>query len=328
MNLKLSLNTTTMIVLVLISAVQASWAKEFNADDTSSFNRAISEVEADSSSSHKININGDITLDSAIREAVSLELAGSNEANPYNFVLNGNTFTYDGAGKESKISDLNIISNAAGSGINVNNQTFTVDNTHFSGDLSSNRNSFLSNVGGKLVITDSDFQNYKNVFEGGAINNKGGGSLYVSNTDFLNNSASNGSALYITSGSADIYNSDFINNYASSKGGAAYISGGSLNLTDSNIKDNIAQSQGGGLYVDNSATVVIDNTVFDNNSVSDAANGGAIYTAGNVTIKGGSSFTNNKVVTGSGGAIDNFNGTLVIDNALFDNNLAKMMAEQ
>lgn len=76
MNLKLSLNTTTMIVLVLISAVQASWAKEFNADDTSSFNRAISEVEADSSSSHKININGDITLDSAIREAVSLELAG------------------------------------------------------------------------------------------------------------------------------------------------------------------------------------------------------------------------------------------------------------
>lgn len=312
-----------VVILSIISITQASQASEFNADDISSFHRAIAEAEADPSSSHKININGDIVLDSSIKEAVSLELAGSNNEAFYNFVLNGNTFTYDGAGKSSKISDLNIISNAAGSGINVNNQTFTVDNTHFSGDLSSNRNSFLSNVGGKLVITDSDFQNYKNVFEGGAINNKGGGSLYVSNTDFLNNSASNGSALYITSGSADIYNSDFLNNYASSKGGAAYISGGSLNLTDSNIKNNIAQSQGGGLYVDNSATVVIDNTVFDNNSVSDAANGGAIYTAGNVTIQGGSSFTNNKVVTGSGGAIDNFNGTLVIDNALFDNNLAK-----
>ena len=155
-----------VVILSIISITQASQASEFNADDISSFHRAIAEAEADPSSSHKININGDIVLDSSIKEAVSLELAGSNNEAFYNFVLNGNTFTYDGAGKSSKISDLNIISNAAGSGINVNNQTFTVDNTHFSGDLSSNRNSFLSNVGGKLVITDSDFQNYKNVFEG------------------------------------------------------------------------------------------------------------------------------------------------------------------
>ncbi len=85
-----------------------AFAENFDADNTSSFEAALSKANAQPEQQHTININGDISLDSSISEAISLELAGSNSENHYNFALNGHTFTYDGADKSSEISNLNF----------------------------------------------------------------------------------------------------------------------------------------------------------------------------------------------------------------------------
>lgn len=72
-----------------------------------------------------LDITNDVSLSSAVTEAVSIELNGSNIDNHNVLSLDGHIFTFNGAGKSSKIADLDIQSDKQGSGIVVNNQTFT-----------------------------------------------------------------------------------------------------------------------------------------------------------------------------------------------------------
>lgn len=306
-----------LFILIVISANNISFSQDFDANNTSSFMDAIAKINAAPEVSHKIFITGDISLETPISEAVNLELIGDTTSSEhYNFVLNGNTFTYR-ENKISKISDLNIVSNTSGSGFIVNQQDLTIDNANFTSSAASNTQSSLNNIGGNLHISESNFTGNKKGMDGGAISNQG--NLETVSTDFISNQGRNGGALYLSSGTANIKEADILNNYASTYGGAAYVNNSTLTITDSTVKDNSAMVSGGALYIEANSNVVIDNTDFDHNTVLQQSGGGAIYNKGNLEIKNGSSFTNNSIAGGTGGAIVNL-GTLIIDNTTFDNN--------
>ncbi len=299
----------------------SAFAQEYEADDLSSFMDAISRANSSPQSEHKININDNITLDSPINEAVSLELAGSNSSSHYNLSLNGNSFTYNGAGKSSKISDLNVLLDTSDCGIFVNNQTMTVKNTNFTSNLSNNSNGFIKNSNGTLIISQSDFTGNTNRLGAGAIHNSGTVTLNMADSVITKNKGDQGGGIYFNNGTADIKNSELSNNKSSRDGGAIYVNDGEFNISDSTLKNNTATTTGGALYVNSGTTVTIDNTSFDNNNVEQASRGGAINNNGTMIIQNGSSFTNNFVEKGSSGAIANA-GTLTIDKTLFDNNYA------
>lgn len=300
-----------------------AFAENFDADNTSSFEAALSKANAQPEQQHTININGDISLDSSISEAISLELAGSNSENHYNFALNGHTFTYDGADKSSEISNLNILTDVKGSGITIKNQQFTVSNTNFTGSTSiKNDISAITNNGGDLYISNSAFTKNSSGLTSGAINNTGNGSLRISDSLISENYGFNGGAFYQNNGNTVITNTKISDNTASRFGGAIYVNDGSLNIKDSDVSDNSTDAYGGALYI-NGGTVTIDNTNFNENKVTGNSIGGAIYNSnnGNLIIQNGSSFTNNSVEKGAAGAINNL-GTLTVDNTLFDGNIA------
>lgn len=312
----------SLIILSFTFINIKAYAQDFNADDISSFESALTRANAQPESSHKININGDIILDSAINEAINLELAGSNKSKHYNFDLNGNTFTFSGTNHDSKISDLNILANNTNSGIAVNNQSLTISNSNFSSNASRNTMGFLNNTNGTLKINNSTFTGNINRLGGGAIHNSGNSVLDITNSIITKNIGDNGGGIYFNNGTGDITNSEISNNTASRYGGAAYINNGDFNISNSTVKNNVSDTGGGALYINTDAEVTLDNTSFDSNSVSSASRGGAIYNNGNLSIQNKTSFTNNNVLSGSGGAISN-SGQLIIDNALFENNTAK-----
>ncbi|WP_407412031.1 hypothetical protein [Methanobrevibacter sp.] len=134
---------------------------------------------------------------------------------------------------------------------------------------------------------------------GGAIN----GYYYnpsISNCYFINNSATNGGAVYILSDS-NITNCTFVNNYAESEGGAVY------------LKTSIYADEY--LYIDNKLNSTILNCTFNNNHASDA--GGAIYSNAYLNIINSLFNSNHAYYAGS---IILYSGKNKIDNCSFINN--------
>lgn len=277
-------------IIALILTLCPTHAQTFDANDFAGLNSAISSAKNLPNENHLININGDVQFESGITEALNLEILGSNTPQ---FDLNGFTLTFNGADKSSKLSNLNILSNLANGGIVSRNQTLTIDNSTLNGH---------SNWGKELVKNSS-------------------GALIVNQSKFLNNYAGNGAGINFSGTNATVENSEFTGNKAS-YGGAIYINDGQFDIKNSKLNNNESTSGGGALYIKSNSTVNLDHTEFDKNNVSTGSTGGAIYNEGNLSIKNGSSFTNNQVALGSGGAISN-RGTLNIDSAKFENNIAK-----
>lgn len=313
---------TVLCLCIIVNFNITSFGEVFEADDTSSFMKVLSEANNSPNAEHTININGDIELDSSVSEAISLELAGSTEGEHYNFSLNGNTFTFSGADKQSKISNLDVSSDAANGGINLNNHTLTVENSNFTGKNERNTIGFLNNNNGTLNINSSTFTGNKNVLGGGAIHNSGTSVLEVADTLISKNTGDNGGGIYFNNGTANIRDSELSGNSASRYGGAVYLNNGEFHISDSSLNNNTSATGGGALFVNNGADMVIEHSNFNKNSVSSGSRGGAIYNNGNLTITNGTLFDGNTVLVGSGGAISNW-GTMNIDNAVFENNIAK-----
>lgn len=98
---------------------------------------------------------------------------------------------------------------------------------------------------GQLIVNGSQFVNCSSEF-GGAIVQLSG-SLTVSNTDFINNTAKyDGGAIYLSAFGLEILNSSFISNNALtdgfSKGGACYLDTGDGRIFDCIFKDNVADT--------------------------------------------------------------------------------------
>ncbi|KZX14527.1 hypothetical protein [Methanobrevibacter filiformis] len=137
----------------------------------------------------------------------------------------------------------------------------------------------------------------------------------------VNGSDGNGSALYIINANTTISNSEFINNSANF-GGAIYNNDTSNNfkIIDSNFTSNLAINNGGAIYLNgpkssNILNSTFINLIFNNNS---ATNGGAIYNNVSNFNLTNSTFMNNSAT--NGGAIYNNVSNFNLTNSTFMNN--------
>lgn len=138
---------------------------------------------------------------------------------------------------------------------------------------------------------------------------KNGGSMYISNSsatitncDFINNKAVDGSAIYNINTPLVIDNCTFKNNY-STNSGPLYNSYTSLSLKNSNFEGNRA-AYGSAVY-NTDASIDVDNCSFENNY---ATSSGALYNLRSILTIKNSRFLSNSAT--NGGAIYNQNSNL------------------
>jgi predicted outer membrane repeat protein len=148
---------------------------------------------------------------------------------------------------------------------------------------------------GTMTITDSIIRNNDATSGGGGIYNSGDDTLTITGTDITDNSAGGSGGAISMSGTVNIHNSHIDNNEAGPSGGAIYTQ------TDST------------LTIDNLSTV-------DGNTVS-AGWGGAIASAGAVTIN--ESFVRDNTATPLEGGAIRATGPVTITRSLIDNNSAR-----
>ena len=175
-------------------------------------------------------------------------------------------------------------------------------------------------------VTESTLKNNTATSSGGAVYNSA--TLNVKSSKFEENTASSsshrgdGGAIY-NEGIINIDDSSFTKNKAGegedwqedSKGGAIY-NNSKATITNSTFTGNRAK-YGGAIYNGAEGNMTVQGT-FNNNS---AQTGGAIQNNGKLTVKSGSVFEENAATRFGGGAIDNEDATLNIeDNVTFKNN--------
>ena len=174
---------------------------------------------------------------------------------------------------------------------------------------------------GVATIEKALFQNNQAAQSGGAIYNSG--KLTINNastTSFTGNKSINakGGAIYNGENAEAIVGGASFQGNQSLQGGAIYNNGklSVANASTSTFKDNTAGTgKGGAIYNDAKGVATIEKALFQNNQ---AAQGGAIYNSGKLTINNASTtaFKDNKATGGKGAAIYNAsNGTVIIQGA-------------
>ncbi|WP_292743874.1 Ig-like domain repeat protein, partial [Methanobrevibacter sp.] len=231
----------------------------------------------------------------------------------------------------SNITFINGNESYSGSVIRQNYGIVLIDNCVFTNNGGENREALIYNNYGDLSITNTVFDkntahktstSYGNI----RVNN---GNLFVDNCNFTNNYNKYG-VFYISSSQAEIYNSSFIgNNATSSSGGsgaAIYVGGSSTTQSASSGK--ITNGTASNLLVKNCE--FINNTAFGGTYYGGA--GGAVYVNNNVTaVIEDSLFENNVAITGGesgkGGAIYASAGDITVNGCVFNDNVAEEGSE-
>ena len=155
---------------------------------------------------------------------------------------------------------------------------------------------------GNLTILNSNLTNNKAIdYNGGAIYH--GDDLYVSDCNFINNTANQGGAIsssYVKN--LEIYNSSFESNNASNTYGGAIYSYGTTDgiISNSNFTDNSANTIGGAVFAYTGSKLAIEDTNFVNNTANTNAGGAYVYSISDVSITD-SNFTENKANSNGGG---------------------------
>ncbi len=157
--------------------------------------------------------------------------------------------------------------------------------------------------------------------------------VYTDNTRFVQNSATDGGAIY-SFGTCDLKNTLFtLNTSTTGYGGAVYISGKktskkSLETSNVTFTQNKSVKAGGAVYVDSDAVVSFVSDKYEGNQATNS-NGGAIYIkSGAIASIDGATFTDNKALAGHGGAIvasgitDGTDRTFELYNSTFTQNQA------
>lgn len=223
--------------------------------------------------------------------------------------LNINGATFDGnKAQHSNTEDWRPIGGGAislgvDSHTTITGTTFTNNESGYNGGAIGTRRTIEVPEDGQnnsLIITDSRFEN-----------NRANGTVTDTDNDKL--PGGNGGAIANTFNTVVISDTDFTSNEAKTNGGAIY------NTPFYSLKDNAVSSEYGG-------KITLSGTTFTGNT---AANGGAIYNAGNMTIDK-SAFESNTAV--NGGAImaygaENYSADsdlahLTITNSSFKGNVA------
>ena len=150
--------------------------------------------------------------------------------------------------------------------------------------------------------------------------------LTVANCEFRNNSAQSddagngGGAIFIKQGTLNVSSSDFHDNLASN-GGAIYMYSSSGQFSNNSFTNNVVDAGalsafGGAVYLTSCLDVTLEDNVFGSNT--GAVKGGAIYAGSpiSVAVSGGS--LSNSDVSLEGGAIYSYGGEVSIEDVLFD----------
>ena len=203
-------------------------------------------------------------------------------------------------------------------------------------------NNYVGYSGGAIYIGEGSgnclIEN--SVFENNYVENETGGhggaiEWYaekgtVSNSNFTNNRAYDGGAIFVgsDSGKINITDSNFYNNNATVTGGAVSLNASSVTINASNFYDNHAGSgdhsgEGGALYVGGIGdTNYVYDSVFERNTVSDG-NGGAIsWIASSGTVVS-SNFTGNCANYGGGLYFGGLSDSSEVSQCIFTDNHAK-----
>ena len=226
----------------------------------------------------------------------------------------------DGNGKTIDGKDESRIFIVTGDNITLRNITFKNGCSYHS------YNNKLNNHGGvirlnyknKLTIENCKFINNSSEENGGAIYNRG--MLTLSESEFNNNKAKSGGAIYVEYNELTIENSLITENQVKNMGGAIY-NNALLRIKKSTISENMSKSFGGGA-IHNTGVLTIDESRLNNNKTTTPYadyGGGSIENDGGELTIADSDFIRNE---GSrGGAIFNSNdGKLTIENSLIAEN--------
>ena len=111
-----------------------------------------------------------------------------------------------------------------------------------------------------LTIKSSNFT--ENVGKYGIVYYSGNGLLTVDDVKFESNEAEWSGALFIYPGNANISNSEFISNKATSYAGAIYTYNGNVNITDNKFSGNLVNGNPNSIYIWKSSVFLKNNTFF------------------------------------------------------------------
>ena len=219
------------------------------------------------------------------------------------YIINGGTF------KKNQASNSGGVIHLKGAG------SVTINGGTFGGDSASEANTAATNGGvvylegsSSATINGGLFKYNSATGYGGAIGVGSTGTITITNSistpQLLNNTASEGGAIRISTGTASIEGATFSNNSATTGGGGAILvaGAGSLEINGGSFIGNVCSTIGGavGCIDGQNITLVVDGTSFTGNS---SQNGGAIrFSRGSAKING-ATFTSNTATT-FGGAIN------------------------
>ena len=245
----------------------------------------------------KVQFGGTSTIENCVFTANVADIGGAislqaNTGFDNDVTVIGCTFTDNKANQAG--GAISCLQNVGSSALTVKDSTFT-DNT---ADI----------VGGSIYLDDlstvslsgSNFTD-NNASKGGAIYALG--DLNLTGCEFIKNTAEVGGAVYFNE-TCTVTNCNFTNNSAISEGGAVYfLQFGTVE--NCNFTNNSAANHGGSLYFRQTGTV--ENCNFTNNKATakpnGAGSGGAVYfNAANSNVTN-CTFTNNTVINGDGGAV-------------------------
>ena len=251
----------------------------------------------------------DLTLTGGFTQA-----GGGAIRNFENLILEDTTFNANSAIENGgAIESLGVVdvarsvfsNNSARNGGGIfSSNTLTVNSSTFAFNSAFNSGGGIENLGTLIVDRSAFFQNGTQAFDpfggrGGAINNNPGGTVFLSNSRLVQNSANAGGAIASTDGSLGITSTIIAGNNASFDGGGILNDGGTAIIQGSTFVENFAFANGGGIH--SSGNLILLNSTVSGNTVN--FQGGGIYNSlGGLTVTN-STIVFNTATFGEGGGI-------------------------
>jgi predicted outer membrane repeat protein len=225
---------------------------------------------------------------------------------------------------ETEIHNCTFSSNNSpcGGALLVQLYTFLISNSSFISNSASNFGGAIHNQQGSVTVQhNSIFKANQATYFGGAIASLG--ILNCSDSDFCNNSAIQGGAVYIDNATtcSTISSSNFTSNNSSFFGGAIFVTTSQISLHSNSFIDNNSLF-GGAIATTGISTVNSSQDVYSLNS---ATNGGIIYLDSNGKVNCENAFISNNFVDSNGGAIYCFENCQIsiLNKSKFINNSAE-----
>ena len=172
-----------------------------------------------------------------------------------------------------------------------------------------------------VTLTENKVTHYSEKDGGGALY-LDSGSAEITGGSITKNQGNCGGGIYMNSSSGytvSLTEVTLSENTANASGGAVFVQTAKVTMDGCTVNGNSASATGGGINVTDDTSFEAKKTIFKENKCS-GDQGGAIYSEGDVTLKGNCSFTGNEGNKG-GGAIYAKDGTVSIQDAVFTSNM-------